>query len=149
MQQYAGKISSINHFNWAPTWQNQQNGCASSKDSDQPGHPPSLISVFAVRKLGSLATHWAHSEDWSDWVNAQADLGLRWAHTHFVGFVMSWLIYCRNLRCPRTSGSPLVLHVPVHWDFLTMFRIYSCFQQRQVASMTMTVDENLWRDQLI
>ena len=40
---------------WAATWQNQQNGCASSEDSDQ------------------------------------ADLSLRWAHTHFVGFVMSWL----------------------------------------------------------
>ena len=27
----------------------------------------------------------------SDWVDAQVDLSLRWAHTHFVGFVMSWL----------------------------------------------------------
>ena len=25
-------------------------------------------------------------------VDAQADLSLRWAHTHFVGFVMSWVI---------------------------------------------------------
>ena len=45
-------------------------------------HLPSLIS------LGSLATHWAHSEDWSDWTDAQADPSLRWAHSHFVGFVM-------------------------------------------------------------
>ena len=30
-------------------WQNQQNDCVPSKDSDQPGHPPSLIRVFAVR----------------------------------------------------------------------------------------------------
>ena len=55
--------------------------CAPSHDSDQPGHQPSLIRVFAVRmkkarvliyllsaqqrwrKLGSLSTHWAHSED--------------------------------------------------------------------------------------
>ena len=29
---------------------------------------------------------------WSDWVDAQDDLSLRWAHSHFVGFVMSWLI---------------------------------------------------------
>ena len=28
---------------------------------------------------------------WSDWADAQADLSLRWAHTHFVCFVMSWL----------------------------------------------------------
>ena len=35
-------------------------------------------SLSAWRNLGSLATHWA---------DAQADLSLRWAHTHFVGFV--------------------------------------------------------------
>ena len=27
-----------------------------------------------------------------DWADAQADLSLRWAHSHFVGFVMSRLI---------------------------------------------------------
>ena len=36
----------------------------------------------------------ADSEDWSDWADAQADLSLRCAHTHFVGFVMSRLILC-------------------------------------------------------
>ena len=35
------------HYKWAASWQNQQ--CAPSEDSDQPGHPPSLIRVFAVR----------------------------------------------------------------------------------------------------
>ena len=30
---------------------------------------------------------------WSDWADAQADLSLRWAHTHFAGFVVSRLIY--------------------------------------------------------
>ena len=46
-------------------------------------------SLSAWRKLGSLATHWAHSED-SDQTgrDAQADLSLRWAHSHLVGFVM-------------------------------------------------------------
>ena len=52
-------------------------------------------SLSAWRKLGSLATHWAHSEDWSDWADAQADLSLRWAHSHFVGFVMRRLIWWR------------------------------------------------------
>ena len=41
--------------------------CATSENSDLPGHPPSLIRVFAVparRKLWShLAIYWAHSED--------------------------------------------------------------------------------------
>ena len=31
---------------------NQQNDCAPSEDSDQPGHPPSLFRVFAVRSMG-------------------------------------------------------------------------------------------------
>ena len=53
----------------------------------------SLLSAW--RNFGSLATHWAHSEDAdrSDWADAQADLSLRWAHSHIVGFVMRWLIY--------------------------------------------------------
>ena len=38
---------------WAATWQNQQSDCAPSEDSDQPGHPPSPIRVFAVRSKGS------------------------------------------------------------------------------------------------
>ena len=29
---------------------------------------------------------------WSDWVDAQADLSLRWAHSHFVAFVVRRLI---------------------------------------------------------
>ena len=49
-------------------------------------------SLFAWRNLEPLATHWAHSEDWSDWANAQGDLRLRWAHSHIVRFVMSQLI---------------------------------------------------------
>ena len=32
---------------------NQQSDCVPSEDSDQPGHPPSLIRVFAVRSVGS------------------------------------------------------------------------------------------------
>ena len=46
--------------------------------TDQPGYLPSLISLRCP-----------HEESLAD---AQADLSLRWAHTHFVGFVMSWLI---------------------------------------------------------
>ena len=38
---------------WAASWQNQQMACAPSEDSDQPGHLPSLIRVFAVHLMGS------------------------------------------------------------------------------------------------
>ena len=39
--------------NLSPSWQNQQNDCGPSEDSDQPRHPPSLINVFAVHSVGS------------------------------------------------------------------------------------------------
>ena len=35
----------------------------------------------------------AQRRRWLDWAGAQADLSLHWAHTHFVGFVMSRLIF--------------------------------------------------------
>ena len=80
---------------WAASWQNQQNEWAPSDDSDQPWHPPSLIRVFAV----CMRTAWvlsyplsAQRRLWSDWADAQADLSLRWAQGHFVGFVMRRLI---------------------------------------------------------
>ena len=61
-----------------------------SKDSDQPGHLPSLIRVFVVCSLGSYGpkTRFLHvdSEDWSDWTDAQADLNLCWAHRSFCWF---------------------------------------------------------------
>ena len=56
----------------------------------------SETSLSAWRSTGAFATHiidLAHSEDWSDWADAQADLSLRWAHSHFAGFVERRLIY--------------------------------------------------------
>ena len=65
--------------------------CAPSEDSDQPGHPPSLIRVFAVctKKAGVLSYLLsAQRRLWSNWASAEADLNLRWAQSDFVGFVM-------------------------------------------------------------
>ena len=79
----------------AASWQNQKCGCAPSEDSDQSGHLPSLIRVLAVRMKKAWVLSYPLSAQrrlWSDWADAQADLSLRWAHTHFVGFVMSQLI---------------------------------------------------------
>ena len=84
-------------FRLCKQWQGNQDefdkmACRPSEDSGQPGHTPvwSVSSLSAWRKLGSLAIHWTHSKDWSDWAEAQADLSLRWAHMPFVGFVMRW-----------------------------------------------------------
>ena len=40
-----GSMQGNQQKSWAASWQNQQNGCAPSEDWDQPGHPPSLISL--------------------------------------------------------------------------------------------------------
>ena len=74
--------------------------CAPSEDSDQPGHPPSLIRVFTVRMKKAWFLSYPLSAQrrlWSDWADAQADLSLRWAYSHFVGFVMRWFILSRQV----------------------------------------------------
>ena len=62
------------------TWQNQQNECVPNEDSDQPGHPPNLIRVFAVRMKKAWVLSYplnAQQRLWLDWMDAQADLSLR------------------------------------------------------------------------
>ena len=78
-----------NGYNWAASWQNQQSECAASEDSDQPGHPPSLIRVFVVCMKKALVFSYPLSTQWrlwSDWVDAQADLSLRLVHMPFCWF---------------------------------------------------------------
>ena len=78
----------------------------------------SLLSAW--RKLGSWATHWAHSKDWSDWADAQADQSLHWPHRHFVGFVMRWLeysvldlIFCRILWIKMSGVRSDEMNLPI------------------------------------
>ena len=80
-------------------------------------------SMSAWGNLGSLATHYAHSDDWSDWADAQADLSLRLAHRLFCWFcheaaqICGWLVCwffsfnCRvvTVKVPHTS---LLWHIP-------------------------------------
>ena len=82
--------------NEPPQDKTNKTACAPSEDSDQPGHPPSLIRVFAFRMKKAWVLSYPLSAQrrlWSDSADAQADLSLRWAHSHFVGFVM------RRLNC--------------------------------------------------
>ena len=73
------------------------------------------LGICPVWSESSLCTQWvakgpsflhADREDWSDWADTQADLSLRWAHTHFVGFVESRLISCVNFTW-QSSGKSL------------------------------------------
>ena len=80
--------------------------CANSEDSDQPGHLPSLIWVFAIRMKKALVLSYRMSAQWrlwSDWADAQAGrmprliwvfAGCTW---HFVGFVI-WRLLCPQPR---------------------------------------------------
>ena len=58
--------------------------CESSEDSDQPGHPPSLIRVFTVgmKKVCVLSYP----------LSAQQRLIRPGCTGHFVGFVVLWLV---------------------------------------------------------
>ena len=103
--------------------------CAPSEDSDQPGHQPSLIRVFAVHMKKAWVLSYplsAQQRLWSDWADAQTDLSLRWAQTHFVGFVTSmfislcciWLLIW-NTTCLRYFERNVQLHgymtIPAEW----------------------------------
>ena len=106
---------------WAATWQNQQSECAPSEDSDQPGHPPSLIRFFAVRMKKAWALSYPLSAQrrlWSDWADAQADLSLRWAHSHFVGFVMSRLIF--KVSYDKQNLTLVVIHGQFYMKFIKL-----------------------------
>ena len=91
-----------------PSDKTNETACASSEDSDQPGHPPSLIRVFSVcvKKAWvlsySLSTQWRL---WSDWADVQTDLSLCWAHSHFIGFVTRRLIWRSFPRQKRKDNN--------------------------------------------
>ena len=108
----------------AATWQNQQTECVPSEDSDEPGHPPSLIRVFAIR----MRKPWviscplnAQRRLWSDWADAQADLSLHWAHTHFVGFVMSRLTYDPCYHVASRQHSSLIPCKGLNVEYVSVF----------------------------
>ena len=66
-----------NTLNEPPHDKTKKMACALSEDSDQPGHPPSLIRVFTVRMKKAWVLSYPLSAQrrlWSDWVDAQADL---------------------------------------------------------------------------
>ena len=74
----------------------KQNKCAPSEDSDQPGHPPSLIRVFACAQWVAKDPSFLHadSED-SDQTGQMPRLISVFAGCtyHFVGFDMRQLKY--------------------------------------------------------
>ena len=105
---------------WAASWQNQQSECAPNEDSDQPRHPPSLITAFAVRSWVAKDPRFHHADSKD---SEQTGLCLRWAHTHFVGCVVlrlksTWTIITTYLICwtyiIHDTGH---INICVSWDY--------------------------------
>ena len=75
----------------------------SNKMSVHPAKTQISLGIRSVWSESSLCAQWVAKGPkcsscgqrrlWSDMANAQTDLSLRWEHSHFVGFVMSRLIY--------------------------------------------------------
>ena len=75
--------------------------CAPSKDSNQPGHPPSLIRILTVRMKKAWVLSYPLSAQWrlwSDWADAQADLSLRWVQS-FCWFSHEVAHFLSNFPC--------------------------------------------------
>ena len=72
-----------------------------------------------VSLLSFIATHKVHSEDWSDWVEAQADLSLRRVHRSFC----------------------LFFHAPAPFNLLTIRQ--SSHRHRLVDELNLKSNENI------
>ena len=98
--QIVSPCSQANHMLYIPQmWDNLS---SYSKMSVRPAKTQISLGIHPVWSESLLCTQWVakdpsflqtESEDWSDWADAKVDLSRRWAHSHFVGFVMSWLIF--------------------------------------------------------
>ena len=90
--------------------------CARSEDSDQPGHPRSLIRVFAVGSKASQGPKLSlrgQQKLWPDWADAQNDLSLRWAFCWFCHAQAHNYVWNSDTSAPLPPR-PLVTSAPSH-----------------------------------
>ena len=83
----------IIYVTYRPSHDKTNKMTVSSEDSDQPGHPPSLIRVFAVcMKIVWFLSYplSAQRRLWSDWADAQARLIWVFAGRTVILLVLSW-----------------------------------------------------------
>ena len=71
----------------------------------------------------------------SGWADAQAELSLCWAHSHFVDFVMSWLIYFRARRQTHATflGKENTENEPCH-EIMALFVLRKLILQTRMRS---------------
>ena len=96
---YFGK-SELN-CNWAASWQNKKKWHVHpAKTQISLGICPdwSESSLSAWRKHWSLATLWAHSEDWSDWAHILLVLSCGGSNHNWI---VTWQNLCEKQRCKQ------------------------------------------------
>jgi hypothetical protein len=77
---------------WAVSWQNQHNAFATCMDPDQSAQSDQdpccslSVSLLVIEFVSKQHV------SWSDCADAQAGLDTCWLQTHYVGFVVTWLI---------------------------------------------------------
>ena len=81
---------------WATSWQNQQNGMCAKTQISLSIRQVWSVFAFRMKKAGVFSYPLsAQQRLLSDWADAQADLSLRWVHSHFVDTDtrrLKWLI---------------------------------------------------------
>ena len=108
--------------------------CVASEDSDHPseiGHLPSLIKVFAVRMKKAWVLSYPLSAQrrlWSDWVDAQADLSLRWAHMSFCWFCHAAAHFSNHIKllCMIFIINTVTEDLLSKWYYLLM-ECFNCY----------------------
>ena len=110
---YIRKAWSTEKGLWATTWQNQQNDCAPSKDSDHPGHPPSLIRVFAVRMKKAWVLSYQFSAQWRLWSDCPG-----WSESSLGAHSSCWFVplrfICSFIGKPRSLFSWVLVLNPAN-----------------------------------
>ena len=93
------------------------------KKPNEPRYDKTNKMSVCPRRLRSACTQWPKLSSrgqrrlWSDWADAQADLSLRWAHSHFVGFVMSQLK--SSLGRQGLDCTAVLADLSRHWVFMS------------------------------
>ena len=82
----------------SPCYKTNKMTCAFSEHSDQPGYPPSLISLRCPHE--ETLDPWLLTEHTAKTLIRQADPSHCWGTDHFVGFITRRLIFtCRLVLC--------------------------------------------------
>ena len=143
-------MSFMIYIKWAASWQNQQKGlCAQLR-----------LRVFAVRMKKAWVLSYPLSAQWrlwSDWANAQADLSLLWARSHFFGFcheVAQMVVFKLNninWRWKSRKGLWILSEwtKSIFWSTLLSCSSFSRIKRRKLLTDVFVMNDRVWSKSLL